>query len=102
MTRAADVWSFGVVAWELASGERPYRGLTHGQVLHQVAQGRALAPPASAPPALAAFLRRCLAADPAERPTFEQIARELLPELERALLSVAPSAPAAEGDAAAA
>jgi serine/threonine protein kinase len=85
MTRAADVWSFAVVLWELVAGERPYRGLTHGQVLHQIAQGRALEPPACAPPAFAAFLRRCLAADPAERPTFEQIVREL-PALERALL----------------
>jgi serine/threonine-protein kinase len=76
VTPAADLYSLGVVGYELLSGRTPYRVET----LADLAVDRRTPPPPieSAPPHVDAALRRCLAVDPRNRPeSAAALARDL-------------------------
>ena len=66
----SDVFSFGVMLYEMLSGARPFAGLTTGELL--VAIARDAPPPlrtraSGVDPAIEAVVTRCLAKDPAQR-----------------------------------
>jgi serine/threonine protein kinase len=67
MSRAVDVYSWGVVVWEMYQGHRPYAGLSHSQVLHAVGMGRLLELPADMPAPLKDLLAAAMARDPSKR-----------------------------------
>ncbi|KAK1859802.1 hypothetical protein I4F81_002396 [Pyropia yezoensis] len=77
-TAAADVFSFGVLLWELHTRREPWKGLRPVQILFAVGvEGARLPIPGDLPPPVAALLRDCWAADPAARPDFGHILRTL-------------------------
>ncbi|KAG2486592.1 hypothetical protein HYH03_014762 [Edaphochlamys debaryana] len=81
-SRASDVFAFGVLLWEMLSGTRPYEGLTPAQIAIGVAlQGLRPTWPVDTWPELCAIGQRCLAEDPAERPSFRDLEADLV-ELE--------------------
>ncbi len=67
--RRADIWAFGVVLYEMLTGQRAFDGedvsLALSAVLQREPDWSAL--PAGMPPALSACLRRCLKKDPKQR-----------------------------------
>jgi len=71
---AGDVYAFGIIMWEVATGRMPYQGLMYGEVVERVVVShRRPVFPVYVPPAYAALASRCWAADPAARPTFASV-----------------------------
>ncbi|KAI8475877.1 MAG: kinase-like domain-containing protein [Monoraphidium minutum] len=73
-SKAADVYSFGVLLWSMATGSRPWAGVPPAAIVEAVSrQGGALAFPHWAPLTLRDLGESCLASDPATRPAFSAI-----------------------------
>ncbi|XP_043935737.1 insulin receptor-related protein [Protopterus annectens] len=73
-TTHGDVWSFGVVLWEVATlAEQPYQGLSNEQVLRFVLNNGLLERPENCPDKLHELMRWCWQHNPRHRPTFLQI-----------------------------
>jgi serine/threonine protein kinase len=88
-SKAADVYSFGVVLFELVSGLKPYVGMHYAQIVASITTGKLLTLlPEQAdhqPPGLTELMAACLASDPADRPSFQQVHAKL-GQLEQQLL----------------
>jgi len=96
----SDVFSLGVVMWELLTGERPWEDasmrVSSLAVVEEFAKARqagvvetAIAQlPDGMPAALGPLLLRCLDVDPERRPTAEELARRLVLCLDRPVQDV--------------
>ncbi|XP_043244111.1 mitogen-activated protein kinase kinase kinase 10-like [Amphibalanus amphitrite] len=73
-SKAGDVWSFGVVLWELLTGETPYRGIDALAVAYGVASHKLSLPvPSTCPAGWRELMLSCWSLDQHLRPTFEQL-----------------------------
>ncbi|XP_062196792.1 serine/threonine-protein kinase STY8-like [Phragmites australis] len=73
----ADVFSFAIVLWELATSKVPYDNMTPLQAALGVRQGLRLDIPASVHPRLTKLIQGCWDEDPDVRPSFAEIIVEL-------------------------
>ncbi|XP_066061760.1 insulin receptor [Chamaea fasciata] len=81
-TTYSDVWSFGVVLWEISSlAEQPYQGLSNEQVLKFVMDGGYLDQPDNCPERLHSLMQMCWQYNPKMRPTFIEIIEMLKDDL---------------------
>ncbi|XP_053286379.1 ephrin type-B receptor 3 isoform X5 [Pleuronectes platessa] len=77
-TSASDVWSYGIVMWEVMSyGERPYWDMSNQDVINAVEQDYRLPPPMDCPTALHQLMLDCWVKERNLRPKFTQIVATL-------------------------
>ncbi|XP_077467942.1 mitogen-activated protein kinase kinase kinase 10 [Stigmatopora argus] len=78
-SKSSDVWSFGVLLWELLTGEVPYREIDALAVAYGVAVNKLTLPvPSTCPEPFAQLLAECWSPNPHSRPSFTSIHQRLL------------------------
>ncbi|XP_065833706.1 mitogen-activated protein kinase kinase kinase 11-like isoform X2 [Oscarella lobularis] len=77
-SHGSDVWSYGVVLWELLTGEVPYRGVDGMAVAYGVAMNQLTLPlPSTCPLEFAELMQACWNSVAQSRPAFGAIVRSL-------------------------
>ncbi|XP_074655929.1 ephrin type-A receptor 7-like [Tubulanus polymorphus] len=77
-TSASDVWSYGVVMWEVMSyGERPYWNWSNQDVIKAVEKGYRLPPPMDCPEAIHQLMLDCWQKERSHRPKFAATVRTI-------------------------
>ncbi|KAI1895249.1 hypothetical protein AGOR_G00104360 [Albula goreensis] len=77
-SKGSDVWSYGVLLWELLTGEVPFRGIDGLAVAYGVAMNKLALPiPSTCPEPFARLMEDCWNPDPHSRPTFTSILDQL-------------------------
>jgi len=77
-TSKSDVWSFGVVLWEIYTfGEDPYSELpTTFKIIEKIQQGYTLKPSENTPKEIKSIMKKCFETKLGGRPTFSEIVED--------------------------
>ncbi|XP_067903456.1 vascular endothelial growth factor receptor kdr-like [Heterodontus francisci] len=78
-TTQSDVWSFGVLLWEIFSlGASPYPGVhIDEEFCHRLKEGTRMKPPEYSTPEVYQTMLDCWLGEPGERPTFSELVEQL-------------------------
>uniref|UniRef100_A0A6Q2YYA5 Fibroblast growth factor receptor n=1 Tax=Esox lucius TaxID=8010 RepID=A0A6Q2YYA5_ESOLU len=77
-THQSDVWSFGVLLWEIFTlGGSPYPGVPVEELFKLLKEGHRMDRPAACTEELYMMMRDCWHAVPSGRPTFQQLVEDL-------------------------
>jgi mitogen-activated protein kinase kinase kinase 9 len=73
-SKGSDVWSYGIVLWELLTGETPYKGINDMAIAYGVAMNKLnLHIPTTCPEDWRSLMEDCWRFDCHERPSFQTI-----------------------------
>ncbi|CAJ1978397.1 unnamed protein product [Sphenostylis stenocarpa] len=78
VSEKVDVFSFGIVLWEILTGEEPYANMHYGAIIGGIVNNT-LRPtiPSNCDPEWRTLMEQCWAPNPAVRPSFTEIASRL-------------------------
>ncbi|XP_061521736.1 tyrosine-protein kinase Fes/Fps [Phycodurus eques] len=78
-TTESDVWSFGVLLWEVFSmGMIPYTSMSNQQVREEVDKGYRMPAPRDCPPEVSTLMSNCWQHEPQNRPSFQKLRADLI------------------------
>ncbi|KAE8659429.1 hypothetical protein F3Y22_tig00116962pilonHSYRG00363 [Hibiscus syriacus] len=78
VSEKVDVFSFGIVLWEILTGEEPYANMHYGAIIGGIVSNTLRPPvPSNCDPEWKLLMEQCWAPDPVVRPSFTEIARRL-------------------------
>ncbi|XP_068713935.1 angiopoietin-1 receptor-like [Montipora foliosa] len=77
-TVESDIWSYGVLLWEIESGGlKPYAGMTTQEIMTELKKGYRLEKPSGCSDAMYQVMRDCWNPNPKLRPSFEKLVERL-------------------------
>lgn len=76
-SKASDVYGYGMLLWELVTGEIPYQRLDGFNVIQQIQAGKLPEIPKGTPPVFAEWIAKCWSKKPEDRPAMEAIVEDL-------------------------
>jgi serine/threonine protein kinase len=77
-SKASDIYSFGIIMYEVISGLPPYYNLAHNELLAiKICQGLRPRFNIKVPQSIVHLIKRCLDANPSNRPTADEISKIL-------------------------
>ncbi|KAM7278066.1 hypothetical protein ACFE04_005200 [Oxalis oulophora] len=78
VSEKVDVFSFGIVLWEILTGEEPYANMHYGAIIGGIVNNTLRPPvPSYCDAEWKLLMEQCWAPDPVVRPSFTEIARRL-------------------------
>jgi serine/threonine protein kinase len=77
-TSKSDVWSFGVLLWEIATyGMTPYPGVELSEVFYTINSGHRMGRPTGCPEPIHQLMQHCWSWEPCDRPAFWELHERL-------------------------
>ncbi|RIB03123.1 kinase-like domain-containing protein [Gigaspora rosea] len=77
-SKKSDIYSFGVILWEISSGRPPFQSLNPYCIIINIYKGKREIPIEGTPSLYIQLYKKCWNYDPNQRPKLEEISRKLM------------------------